>query len=138
MGNYSTSKMKTLLLAVILFNIATFGAAYMDHCGCIADFCMGIQGVDNVQALDRKLLKRAITALTDVNDDDCMQFNEFKAAWSAKQSELELSCTMWDIYSTIDAIEESPSCLTMNEMKRAVKRLKKKDHCPELNGGQRW
>ena len=128
--------MKTLLLAVILFNIATFGAAYMDHCGCIADFCMGIQGVEDVQALDRKTLKKEIMKLTDINDDDCMRVNEFKAAWEAKPFEFtqsEPSCTIDDIFLTIDAMETADNCISVNEMKKAIKELQRASQCPELN-----
>ena len=129
--------MKTFLLAFILFNIATFGEA-MENCECIAKFAMDIQGTDDVQALDKKYLKKHIMEIVPVyTDDDCIGRKEWNSLWGTTAcKDFGCGCTQKAAFETIQQLDESHAhpfpCITMNEIKKAIKRLKKESQCPEL------
>ena len=125
--------MKTVLLAFILFNIATFGEAYMDNCACIGGFAMALQQTNDVQALDQQSLKKKIMEIVDKDDDGCITIQE----WGMGQivlfpTTLDFGCTIEDMFHTIDGLSNIDACVTKQEIKKAMKRLKKPDQCPEL------
>merc|ERR1712159_795845 len=140
--SYSISKMKTFLLAFILFNIATFGEA-MENCECIANLAMDIQGTDDVQALDEEYLKKHIMEIATLLNygyfdevDDCIGKWEWKSLWETTvcSKDFGCGCTQREAFETIQQLEGNVGykCITMNEIKKAIQRLKKESQCPEL------
>merc|ERR1712241_483489 len=156
--NYSISKMKTFLLAFILFNIAAFGEEQLEKketnsCTCIADFFMTIQGTNDTQALILDELPVTVMEIIDENGDGCIIYKELqrytisyglhdKYSFAGRHGACFL-VTMTELldgstWTSLDGNNKLDGCINIDEIREAIKRVIHSKECTSMKGADNW